>query len=155
MDRREQLFWKKVGPANEKGCRIWQNELDEKGYGRSTYKGYSTTAHRVAYMLAKGPIQPGLVVMHDCDNLACCNPDHLLVGTQKENLDDMRRKGRAGDCRNFGEKHGRCKLPSSAIPGIKQRYAEGDISQTALAKEHGISQNHLSRILRGVSRTQG
>ncbi|MCE9561893.1 MAG: HNH endonuclease [Planctomycetes bacterium] len=109
----------------------------------------------MAYILTNGPIHADLVVMHDCDVRSCCNPDHLKAVTQKVNLADMRAKGRAGDCRNFGEKHGRCKLPTGKLDEVKAKYAAKQGSQTALAKEFGISQTHLSRIVRGVSRVQG
>lgn len=153
MDRREELFWKKVGPPDENGCRHWLNELSPKGYGDSTYKGWSTTAHRVAYFLAKGPIPDGHVVMHKCDVRSCCNPEHLEAGTQAQNLADMRAKGRAGDCRLFGEKHGRCKVSDIDVAEIRLLYKETRISQAALAKKYGIGQTQVGRIVNGESRT--
>lgn len=65
------------------------------GYGRFRLNKRLVAAHRVAYMLAYGNIPLGLDVMHHCDNPPCCNPRHLKAATTKENLDDMRRKGRA------------------------------------------------------------
>ncbi len=53
-----------------------------------------TTAHRVAYTLAFGPIQPRMVVCHRCDNGLCCNPAHLFLGTAGDNSRDMMAKGR-------------------------------------------------------------
>lgn len=51
--------------------------------------------HRVMWEHLNGPVPPGLVVMHTCDNRACCNPDHLTLGTQADNVRDMMAKGRS------------------------------------------------------------
>lgn len=155
MDRREELFWRKVKRRNKKGCRNWSGVLDAKGYGHTNFKGYRTTAHRIAYMLTHGPVPEGLVVMHSCDNRACCNPNHLVLGTQKENLDDMRAKGRAGDCRNFGEKHGRCKLTGEQVEQIRALYEAGGTSQDKLAIQFGASQSQIGRIVRNEGRMRG
>ncbi len=155
MDRREELFWKKVGRRNKQGCRLWRGELNDKGYGRVTFKGYSTTAHRMAYILTHGPVAADLVVRHKCDNRACCNPQHLEVGTQADNIADMHARGRAGDCRNFGEKHGRCKITAAQVEQIRALYAAGGVSQDKLAIQFGASQAQIGRIVRKEGRMRG
>jgi hypothetical protein len=57
-------------------------------------KGKILKVHRLAWAEANGPIPTGLRVLHKCDVPACCNPDHLFVGTQLDNVTDMRVKGR-------------------------------------------------------------
>jgi hypothetical protein len=57
-------------------------------------------AHRVAYVLYKGDITQGRVVMHSCDNTSCVNPDHLSLGTQGDNIRDCVEKGRMPKTRN-------------------------------------------------------
>lgn len=69
-------FWFLVDVQNADACWPWLGAINNNGYGQ----------HRRAYELVKGPIPEGLVVMHLCNNRACCNPNHLEVGTQSDNL---------------------------------------------------------------------
>lgn len=91
---------KRATLETESGCWEWQLGKDRVGYGRlkvqlgSRSEFRYTSAHRYAWELFRGPIPAGLNVLHRCDNRPCCNPAHLFLGTQKENIDDMHRKGR-------------------------------------------------------------
>jgi hypothetical protein len=76
------------------GCWDWIGHKDKKGYGRILVEGKIQLAHRVSWELANGPVPNGLLVLHRCDNPSCTNPEHLFVGTQKDNIDDMVNKGR-------------------------------------------------------------
>lgn len=77
------------------GCREWVGTRSPKGYGKTSYAGKSWTVHRLVWTLVNGPIPEGLVVCHSCDNPPCAEITHLWVGTQADNLRDMREKGRA------------------------------------------------------------
>jgi hypothetical protein len=64
------------------------------GYGTMSYRCKNWRTNRLAFHLAKGPIPEGHVIRHTCDNQCCCNPDHLLSGTQKENIADCIARGK-------------------------------------------------------------
>jgi len=101
-------FLAKVGEPDENGCMEWQGTFNPNGYGKAQFKvsdDYTYYgAHRVAYYLEHGDFDRDLVVCHSCDNKRCVNPDHLWIGTQKDNLADMVAKGRQGSVWK-GRKH--------------------------------------------------
>jgi len=153
---RAKRFWESVDCSGGfDACWPWTGtRLPKSGYGSVTFLGRRTTAHRIAYELATGiPIPDHLNGLHSCDNPPCCNPRHVYPGTQQRNLAEMRAKGRAGDCRLFGEEHGRCVVSDADVAKIRRLRAETGISQPKLAKRFGIGQSQVSRILRGESRS--
>jgi hypothetical protein len=106
-------------------------------------------AHRLAYELFKGPIPPGLDCCHDCDIPPCVNPDHLFLGTARDNLRDAVAKGRVP----LGSQHYNAKLTEpdvlairEARTGVRRDYS-GTRSLVALADRYGVSTQTIHRIL--------
>lgn len=118
--------------VNESGCWIWQRTLHNKfphgsiGIINNGVKG-NYPAHRVSYYLWKGDIPNGMLCLHDCDEPRCVNPNHLHLGTQKENMKEMRERGRANDTSKAskGVKHGMAKLNEEQVHKIRELRKEG------------------------------
>ncbi len=75
-------------------CWIWNSSLNDNGYGQIHNRGKTLKAHKVSYELYKGIIPKGMCVCHTCDNRYCVNPNHLWLGTYKDNINDMFKKNR-------------------------------------------------------------
>jgi HNH endonuclease len=75
------------------GCWLFTGYLNPKGYGTLHFRGRPHLTHRIAWTLFRGEIPPDQCVLHRCDVPACCNPDHLFLGTLTDNNRDMLAKG--------------------------------------------------------------
>jgi len=86
-------FWSFV--ERGEGCWLWKGGLSGSGYGNFWSDGKTVRAHRYAWEITHGrPVPEGLYVLHRCDTPRCCNPEHLFVGTLRDNSRDMAAKGR-------------------------------------------------------------
>lgn len=134
------------------GCWLWQAGKFRKGYGMVNLgrdingKQFTTYAHRVAYVLAHGPIPDGqdVVVMHSCDTPACVNPAHLTLGTQADNVRDAAQKGRYHVPRTAQVR----KLSDEQVREIRASTEKG----SRLSIRYGVSQAAISLIRRGLAR---
>lgn len=93
----EERFLEKAIPKPNSGCWLWLGALDKDGYGHICLGGASSSpigAHRAALLIAGREIPVGMSVLHHCDVPSCVNPDHLYIGTQKDNAADMMRRNR-------------------------------------------------------------
>lgn len=117
-------------------CWFWQGCKNDDGYPWISFHGKSDHGNRVFWKLFKGEIPDKLHVLHTCDNPGCVNPDHLYLGTQKENQRDRVMRGR----------HNMAKLSPNQITEIRSLYIQG-LSQRNIASKFGISQGHVSDIV--------
>lgn len=102
-------FWERVDRrAGVEACWPWTGARSSTGYGSVWVEGRTKGAHRHAYELAMGPIQRGLVLLHTCDNPACCNPAHLVPGTTRDNARDRadKHRGHGQQRRPVGRRYG-------------------------------------------------
>lgn len=132
-------FWERVDTsAGPEECWLWMGRRLPRGYGRLYHGGRHTYAHRVSWELAHGPIPTGLHVCHHCDTPPCVNPAHLFLGTAADNVADRDAKGRR-----------RTVLTAARAQDIRERYALGGITQTALARHYGVSHVTISKLISG------
>jgi hypothetical protein len=152
------------GPLQTK-CLIWQRGSSE-GYGHMHTQGKCQLAHRLAYAAVYGAIPKGMLCLHKCDTPACCNPEHLFIGTQDDNMKDMVRKGRSarrcGDacpsrihrdkqCR--GEKHPCATLTDEIVREIRASYVPRKVSCRKLGEKYGVSLQTVYRAVMGKTWT--
>lgn len=123
-------FWSKV--SKSEGCWEWTGGHNGVGHGRFWSDGALTGAHRFSWSLHRGVIPAGLQVLHRCDNPPCVNPDHLFLGTHRDNMQDSARKLRTGMAKLTPEFVQLIRLCCGS--GMTQRYAARffEVSQYAV-----------------------
>lgn len=154
-------FWSKVNILEDKNlCWLWiPRTSPNKLHGEFRIESKNYTSHRIAYFLHYG-IDPGkLVVCHTCDCRKCCNPNHLFLGTQKDNMVDMVSKNRQAKGLNHGcykhpetlrkgELNGRAKLTESLVLHIRHLKETQNIPTRKLARDFGVHQGTMIDLLR-------
>ena len=168
-------FWENVDIREETECWEWRAYRHKTGYGQFSIYGGIFYSHRVSCILFNGIIEDGKEVRHSCNNPACCNPKHLIVGTHKENMEDMVRSGRSAR----GEKNGsktkpdrvargdrngsrtrqdrlprgaKCpnaKLTDEKVLEMRALYAGGGITYQQIADQFGLSLGGTWQVING------
>ncbi len=147
-----ELFDARWALAPTTGCWMWIGAMFQHGYGHfsSRYAGrkWIDCAHRVSWQLHHGEIPRGLFVCHKCDTPRCVNPNHLFLGTSKENTQDAVSKDRMH--RPFGEKSNGAKLTEADVRKILAMHASG-MSARAIARDFPVGGQSVRNIIRGIT----
>ena len=133
-------FWTHI--VSDGDCWRWTATRNSDGYGIIWLSGKYWLAHRFSYDLHFGEIPVGLLVCHHCDTPDCVNPEHLFLGTQKDNMEDCDAKGRI----RRGETHPCAKLTLADVNSIRDAI---NITQRELAKEFGVGRSTIGEIRTG------
>lgn len=131
MECGDQCYIKARSRPNEAGCWMWQGAVMNSGYGSA-----NIPAHQRSYMAFHGDIPAGMFVCHRCDVKLCCNPEHLFLGTNFDNMQDCARKGRNSR-----------KLTDEQVLAI--RAAPKTIGHATLGRQCGVSEVMVAKIRRG------
>ena len=144
----EERFWKRVDKSGK--CWIWTGTVAGNGYGTIRHNGKQEGTHRVAWILANGPIPPGMLVRHACDNPLCVRIDHLSLGTVAENSQDMVSRGRASrvgaKSPARGERNGSVILTESDVRTIRQEHSAGTTTKV-LAQQFNVAKATIRHIV--------
>jgi hypothetical protein len=127
--------WKWLGVKSKDGYGAFNLHIGNKVYRK-------VRSHRLSYEFYKGEIPSGMLVCHKCDNRECINPEHLFLGTQKDNLLDMRRKGRS----LHGHKNPKSKFSQEQLAIIRSELLSAELSMQKLANKYGVNLCTIKRI---------
>lgn len=134
--------------VDNRGCfNCTSHSKDRDGYASIKVNSKIQKMHRFIYEQCFGEIGVGLVVRHKCDNPTCINPEHLELGTPKENNDDKVKRGRCSSLP--GESNPSSKLTEEKVKEIKTLLLQGDLTLTEIGKRFGVSRKAISKIRDG------
>lgn len=122
------------GVRNE--CWNWRGAVNPNGYGYLMVNIKAILASRLMWFFERGEIPGGMCICHKCDNRLCVNPNHLFLGTKKDNAQDAEKKGRLYHAR--GSKHGNSKLTEKDVIKIRQMH-KGGRSIKGIARDYKMS----------------
>ena len=132
-------------------CINWSKGLAHNGYGLTTRNNKTYRAHRLAYCdyhnIDHADLK-GQVVRHTCDNRKCVNPEHLVIGTHQDNMDDMKKRNRAAK----GLDNGSGKLTPEQVTYIRTHYVKRskEFGTVALWRKFGVNNTTIGRAVRGI-----
>lgn len=142
LERYKEMFEEKV--IKKEGCWGWKSFINSTGCGMMGPNGHILSAYRASWLIHKGEILEGLKVLHKCHNRVCSNPEHLYIGTCKDNTRDMIEAGRG----KFNQQNSKnTKLNLEQAREIKKLLVEG-LTWKSIAEKFGVSQGTVQDIKR-------
>lgn len=140
-----------VYPSKKEGCWLWRGGTRKKdNRARFWVDGYTREAAIVSYLVFVGEIEDGMLVLHKCDNPNCVNPEHLYLGTRKDNMNDfLTRVGR----KYKGEHSPAHKLTNKDARNVRKMFS-GGMKQKDIAFIYKTTQSNISHIVRGKTFTE-
>lgn len=141
----EERFWPKVDKTD--ACWNWTANKNNKGYGMiwDLQLNKKVLAHRTSWELVHGSVPFGQCVLHKCDNPGCVNPEHLFLGTVRDNAIDMMSKGRGRYVAHHGESNGFSKLTWEKVREIRR--LKQVFSASELAVMFGTCESNIGHVL--------
>lgn len=130
-------------PLDKYGCKIWPMGINSQGYGNYSIHNRTYSVHRLIFTTLNKRSYYGLVVRHKCDNRACCNIDHLDIGTQSENIMDASKRNRL----KVGRENNMTKLTEEQVLRIRNEYPRK--STVELGKEFRVSPGNIRDAING------
>ena len=141
-------------PVTESGCWIWTASATSVGYGDFRAFGKHYTAHAASYMAYNGSIDDNLHVMHKCDVRLCCNPNHLILGTNLDNiLDSMKKDRRKGVTRKRPKNLNYKKTPIEIKKKAYEYMLQNKVSYLVAGKIFDIPSSTLKDYINFINET--
>jgi hypothetical protein len=132
-------FWSKVSRGEPHECWLWKGYKQRSGYGQFGFRGEVVYAHRFAYIASIGDIPEGMFVCHTCDIPSCCNPAHLYVGTQRDNMRDASVRGRTRTSR----------YTASQVDEMRRLHDSG-LSYQKIARRYKVAHATIRELVVGI-----
>lgn len=127
-------------------CWPWTGGLFSAGYGRMSVNNRSRPTTRLLWQIVHGPIPPGYLICHHCDNRRCMNMRHWFLGTQLDNARDKVSKGRMPSF--AGERNGYAKLTADDVRAIRSAATSG-MFHADIAADFGVSASCVRAVVSG------
>ena len=147
----QQRFDEKYMPEPNSGCWLWiAVTRGVPAYGAIKVNGKTVKAHRVSWELANGPIPEGegyhgICVLHRCDNPLCVNPDHLFLGSNRDNQIDCSNKGR--NKQQHGGENSQAKLSNADAEEIREHYDYKQFTMREIGDYYGVAPQTINRVV--------
>lgn len=146
------VFYSRVPKLGPEECWEWTGWRSTPNYGMFSVGQTEFLTHRLMFFIKNGMLPPHLKVCHRCDNPPCCNPDHLFLGTQNDNVQDMIKKGRMGACGlppeliKRGSACTTARFNEEQVMEMRRLYADG-MTQKELAIRYDVGSAWMCRLV--------